>query len=174
MKPMTQREGVELVWSQPKLTSREFDLRDGNDLVATLKWHRPLGSLATGETASGAWTFKRAGFLRPRVEIWTVSPKAEFAQFEAGWAGGGRLLLPHDRGYYWRQRRFWQNEWAFEDEHGAVALTFNSDSFVLKRTVYVRLLGSGYGADRPLLAVLGLYLMVLSGDEATAALLACG
>ncbi len=167
MKASTLSAGKVLVWSQPKITSREFELRDGPELLATLKWHSVIGSLATGEAAGGSWTFKRAGFLRPRVLIRVAGGTEQSAQYEAGWAGGGRLLFPDGHGYYWRQRSFWRNEWAFEDERSGIVAQFNADLFIFKKTVQLRIGAIKHDeSDRPLLALLGLYLMILSNDDA--------
>jgi len=171
MKSMTQCTGKELVWSQPKMSKREFELHDGADLVATLKWHRSSGSLATGVAFASSWTLKRAGFLRPRVVVRNVDSAENMAQFEAGWAGGGRLFLSNGHGYFWRQRSFWRNEWAFEDEQGRVVVQFRADVFILKRTVQLTVVDvNGDGPYGSLLAVLGLYLMVLSHDDSLATL----
>lgn len=161
----------ELVWSQPMLSKREFELHSGSDLVATLKWHRPFGSLATGQYADEAWTFKRAGFLRPRVTVRLPGSEIDFAQYEAGWAGGGQLLLSGGRGYYWRQRSFWHNVWAFENETGEIVTQFRADMHVLKYKVLLSIPDIGQSApDRSLLSMLGLYLLILSDEDTTTAL----
>jgi hypothetical protein len=38
MKSLDKFGGRELIWSQPRLSKREFELRSGSELVATLKW----------------------------------------------------------------------------------------------------------------------------------------
>jgi hypothetical protein len=58
---------VSLRWVQPDVVDRRDQRRAGDAILATLRWENLLGSLATGETAEGRWTLKRAGFLRPRV-----------------------------------------------------------------------------------------------------------
>src|SRR5262245_2644107 len=56
-----------LRWVQTGSLPRGFELRAGKEGLATLRWQKMLGSLAVGESASGAWSFKRGGFLNPRV-----------------------------------------------------------------------------------------------------------
>lgn len=173
MKSLDKLGGCELVWSQPMLSRREFELHSGSDLVATLKWHRQFGSLATGECADGAWTFKRAGFLRPKVIVRPADSEVEIAQYEAGWAGGGQLLFSGGRGYYWRQRSFWHNVWAFENETGEIVTQFRADLHVFKHKVQLTILDVGKsGPDRTLLSILGLYLMILSDEDTTTAVTA--
>lgn len=166
MRPIALIRANELTWSQPKMSRREFELRDERDVVATLKWHGEIGSLATGELADRAWTLKRAGFLRPRVIIRTLNTTEQIGQYEAGWAGGGRLLYPDGHGYFWRQRSFWKNEWAFEDERGGIVAVFGAEFFIMKRRVHLQFVGNDRNSpDQPLLAILGLYLMILSNDD---------
>lgn len=60
----------ELSWSQrSSLLKREFDLRAGGTLVATLKFRSMLGSFATAEGGDGCWTFKRVGFWQNKATI---------------------------------------------------------------------------------------------------------
>lgn len=175
MKSLSDCSKKELNWSQPKLLKREFELRDGSEVVGRLNWHRPFGSLATGEVAEGSWTFKRAGFLRPRVIVRPVDSDQAVARYEAGWAGGGRLLYPGGHGYHWRQRSFWKTEWAFEDERGQIVAQFQADQFVLKESVRLTLADvKSSRPDHALLALLGLYLMILSNDDAVTAVVVTG
>lgn len=96
MKSLTNSPHQELVWSQPQLAARFYELRDDCDLYATLKWERSTGSLAHGESDDGKWSFKRSGFLRPRVIVRELGSSSDLATFEAGWAGAVSCCLPMD------------------------------------------------------------------------------
>jgi hypothetical protein len=65
-----------LVWSQPKAMRREYQLSNGNELVGWLRFEKFSGSLATAEVASQNWTFKREGFLHPRVTVRAQIPRS--------------------------------------------------------------------------------------------------
>ena len=67
----------ELLWRQTHALKQEYALRAGDEVLATLRWQKPFGSLALAKTAEGGWTFKRSGFWQPRVTA------------AAGAAGGG-------------------------------------------------------------------------------------
>ena len=69
MEPLSNLEQAGLSWIQPKARERFFELRSGDPLFATLSFRSGFGTMATAETAEGSWTFKRAGFLNPRISI---------------------------------------------------------------------------------------------------------
>jgi hypothetical protein len=63
--------GRELSWMRRK-TSRPpvYDLCDGNEIVATLRFHDGSGTSATAECADGCWTLtRRVGFIQTQVTI---------------------------------------------------------------------------------------------------------
>ncbi len=67
MTPAGSVESGPLVWKQGAATQRHYELRAGEALVAELDFLKAFGTLARGRAASGAWTFKRTGFLSPVV-----------------------------------------------------------------------------------------------------------
>src|SRR6266849_9596869 len=69
-----------------KLASRL--LADG-EVAATLTWARSWGSLATGKSGGSEWTFKRLGFLRPRVTVRGTGSDSNLAVLSINWAGEG-------------------------------------------------------------------------------------
>jgi hypothetical protein len=46
-----------------------FELLAGDVGIESLSWRGRSGSLASAQTAGGAWTLKRVGFLNPRVSV---------------------------------------------------------------------------------------------------------
>src|SRR5262245_28986273 len=90
--------GRELEWTQPGAMKREFELRVGDEIVATLKFRSLFGSFATAVTADGSWTFKRVGFWHTRVTICPAESDREIATFRnATWTAGGTLELSDGR-----------------------------------------------------------------------------
>jgi hypothetical protein len=75
MKKINELAGGELVWVQLARLKQEFELRAGDDVIATLRWQR--SSLAIAETADQSWTFKREGFWHPHRHV-------------SAWLGGRR------------------------------------------------------------------------------------
>jgi hypothetical protein len=65
--PMTPFHAGPLVWKQDAARQRRFELHAAEERIAVLEFLKTFGTLARGEAASGAWTFKRTGFMSPIV-----------------------------------------------------------------------------------------------------------
>jgi hypothetical protein len=168
--------GGPLYWIQPKTFERRFELRAGDgSLVASLRWERACGTLATAVSAEGGWTFKRVGFLNPRVTVREVGGEENVAIYYPKFWGDGVLECPGGRVYQWRSTNFWRNHWCFADADGNVLLCFKpgrgksrwSDLFKTQAIVDVEPQGQAV-AELPLLVLLGWYLMILHQDDAAA------
>jgi hypothetical protein len=59
--------GVSLQWKQPHLTTPAFELLEGDEVFATLKFRNSFGTYAEGTTAEGSWSFKSQGFIKTHV-----------------------------------------------------------------------------------------------------------
>jgi hypothetical protein len=156
-----------LRWTQSSALAREFELRAGEEVVGTLRWQKAFGSLALAEAADGAWTFKRAGFLCPRVTVRLPGSEMEVAEFKPGWAGEGTLRLADGRSYQWQKTSFWRSEWAFAGEVGTALVHFKPEFAFFKHAAEVRVEPAAVAVpDLSLLALLGWYLMILMSEDA--------
>jgi len=133
-------------------------------------WQKAFGSLALAEATSGTWTFKRSGFLRPKVTVRVPESDTEVAVFAAGWGGEGTLSLSNGRSYHWQSTNFWQSKWAFTNEAGEPIVQFKAEFAFLKLSAEVNVEPVAVALpDLSLLAVLGWYLMVLLSDDTAGA-----
>jgi len=88
----------ELKWVQPSAWKMQYELRTGDELIATLRFRSSFGSFATAESEDGCWTFKRVGFWRTRATIRGCESETNIAMFKNNtWSGGGALELPDGR-----------------------------------------------------------------------------
>jgi hypothetical protein len=159
--------GRALHWMQPSVLKREFELLCGNEVVGTLRWQKAFGSLALAEGADGAWTFKRSGFLRPKVTVRPAGSETEAAVFKPSWGGEGTLSFSDGRCYQWHHTSFWHSEWAFTNEAGEPLVHFKPDFALFKHAAEVTLEPSAVSVpDLSLLTLLGWYLMVLMSEDA--------
>jgi hypothetical protein len=184
----------ELIWRQPSAMKQHYELRAGDEVLATLRWEKNWGSLATARTAEGAWTFKRAGFWQQRVAVWPAGEAREVATFTPKWTGDGALVVAGGRTFRWAGKGFWGLEkfWqAGEDtpplvgfkHQGAIRtearVVLSPAAAVLPETVQLDDLyrplppeamapPSAPLAELPLLVTLGFYLMVLEVMDSAA------
>jgi len=161
--------GLELQWPQPRLLRREFELRADGTVIATLRWASAFKSLAVAEVAGRRWTFKRAGFLRPRVTVRTLGSEADLAIAEMAWAGAARIAFASGTRYRWEQTSVWRSEWAVLAEDGSPRLTFRTGLAMRRRGRLEIDPAAGRLEELPILATLGWYLIVLSAEDAAAA-----
>lgn len=165
----------EMRWVQPEQRERRFELRSGDDVVARLDWQKMLGTLATARTAAGEWTFKRSGFLSPRVTARAPGSDADVAIFVPAVNGNGTLETV-GRKFAWKNVSFWGNSWAFLSQDGKPLVTFKPGcglDTILRLETQVSVAPDAAGLpELPLLLALGWYLMMLMADDTAAAVAA--
>lgn len=151
----------ELKWTQPGAMKMHFELHAGEELAATLRFRSSFGSLATGESADGCWTFKRAGFFQTRLTIRACGEETDIAVFRNNtWSGGGTLELPGGRKLL-ATTNFWQTNLEFKTESGETLLRFKSGGLIhLSALVEIQREAIGL-AELPWLVMLGWYLIVM-------------
>jgi len=177
MEPLNITPDIRPQWYQPKALERTFELRDVNRLFGTLRFVKPFGSLAAASLAAGDWTFKRVGFLRPRVTVRRRDQETDLAVYEPkGWGVEGELQFAAGRSYGWKAANFWKTKFNFVDGAGKTLVTFKpgtedskwSDIFKFQALVEIEPSASRL-EDLPLLVALGWYLMILHHEDASSA-----
>ncbi len=94
-----------------------FDLASGDARVATLRWARHGGSLATAELSTGSWTLKRGGFLNPRVTVRAAGADADVARLSAH-VSSHRIEVRGGRTYHFRRAGLLVPAWKVSTESG--------------------------------------------------------
>jgi hypothetical protein len=159
-----------LLWTQPSAFQRVFELHAGDDVVGTLRWDKALGSLALAESSDGVWSFKRSGFLRPKVTVRVPGSETEVAIFKPSWGGEGTLRFSDGRCYQWQHTSFWRSQWALANETGESLIHFIPEFAMFEHAAEVTLEPRAESTpDLSLLTLLGWYLVVLMAEEAAAA-----
>jgi hypothetical protein len=166
MRPISQGTDQELLWTQPAALKREYVLSAGNEVLATLRFHR--GTLAAAETGGGRWTFKRQGFWQPRVTVRLPDSDADIALFHPRWTGGGQLEFQQGRTLRLSSANLWQSEWLWQ-ENNRPLIRFKGRHGIVKAHGAVEIDPSA--ADDPdlaLLVTLGWYLILLYAQDMAA------
>jgi hypothetical protein len=170
MKTMREVLDRTLLWTQTSAFQRVFELHAGDDVAGTLCWQKAFGSLALAESSDGVWTFKRSGFLRPKVTVRLPGSETEVAEFKPGWGGEGILRFADGHCYQWQHTSFWRSQWAFANDANEPLVRFKPDFAFFKHAAEVTIEPRAVSnPDLSLLTLLGWYLMVLMAEEAAGA-----
>lgn len=174
MKKFAEVAGRQLEWSQPSAFQMHYELRAGDDRVATLRFRSSFGSFATAESAEGCWTFKRVGFWATRVTIRECGSDAEIGTFRNNtWKGGGTLELPGGRSLL-ATTNVWQTKLAFQDEAGAALIQYKRSGVVhLSAIVEIEPVAASI-PELPFIVALGWYVTVMMNMDSGAAGVAAG
>jgi hypothetical protein len=157
----------ELEWRQPEALRRFYRLTSGGREVATLRFEKLLGSLATGEYGQRQWTFKRTGFFSPRASVREAGSETDVATFTPNFGGGGSVAFASGRRYRLVHKNFWGTEWAFRAEDGTDAIVLSGPHGVFKAGGSARVAQSVAGLPEiPVMLLLIWYLRVLMNEDA--------
>jgi hypothetical protein len=159
---------VHLAWKQPKVLKSRYELVAGSERVGTLHFSNSFGSLATGESADGTWTFKRVGFFRQVATIRTAGSEVDFAQFQnKTWSGGGSIVLPGGRKFL-ATTNTWETRFEWSLEGGGVLFRFKTGG-IIRHTAEVEVTPAGAAAaEIPLLLLFSWYLSVMLARDSAA------
>ncbi len=174
MQPVDQLVGRELTWAQPSALRNEYRLTADREAVGGLRWEKAFGSLASGEVAGGRWTFKRVGFLHPRVTVRIAGSEVDVATMEPSWTGSGPVQFSDGRGYRWTKTSFWRSEWTMAAQDGRILIQFLPRASLRMRAMVVVDPSARSICELPVLLLLGWYLLVLMSQDAAVAVAASG
>lgn len=128
-----------LRWEQPSWLRRDFELRAGPDVVATLRWPSLFGWTALGETAEGRYRLRLVSIWRGTVLIHPGDSDAELAVWQPRWLGGGTVRFTGGRTFRIRRGDFWHRRWIVEDETGAPVFSLHARWHFLRERASVEL-----------------------------------
>lgn len=164
--------GLNLYWVQPRTFERQFELRTEDRLFGNLRFEKALGTLATGSSAAGRWTFKRVGFLNPRVTIREAGANDDLGVYWPKHWSGGWLEFVKGGKFHWKATNFWGTEWGFCDVQDRLLFVLKPGvekaklSDLLKTQAVVEIAPQSHAhAALPLLLLLGWYLMILHQED---------
>ncbi len=86
-----------------------------------MTWASTWGSLATGFSADGSWTFKRGGFIHPVITIREADSEKDLFVARVSWNGEATLEMPQVGTFRW-EPSFWRRRWVLIDELGSVVM----------------------------------------------------
>lgn len=153
-------------WRQESSGRRSYELIGEGERLATLHFLKSLGTLAECRMDEGTFTFKRTGFLHPRVTVRRSPYDQDIATMEMSIGGEGRLETIDGKRYTFQRLSFWRSRWGFFNEQGdpLMSLSIRSKMVGLEGEVEVNDRGRKDGKAVMLIS-LGWYLLVLMNQE---------
>lgn len=158
----------QLRWFHPQPTERYHELQGPEGKLASIRWAKERGTLATAQWGSQTWTFKRFGFLHPKVTIRQPHSEANIGRFDPDASGGGVLRLAGGLEYR-LVANFWRGEWRWTDPAGNDLVEFKRDfSVAEKNEGHITWLADGVDAERyHLVTLLGWYIVIMLAEDAS-------
>ena len=162
--------GGRLEWTQPSKDRRSFELLSNGERLATLTFIKPWGTLAECKMEGEAYTFKRTGFLRPKVTVRRSPFDEDIATMEVSLGGEGALEMLDGKRYTFHRLSFWKARWGLTNEAGDLLVSMRLHNKLLRFEGEAVLEDKGRKEGKMVLLMsLGWYLMVLMTQESTAA-----
>lgn len=166
---MTRRLPATLSWRQPKASQRTYELASEDQVLDVLSFPKLLGTLAETQAGGTRYTFKRSGFLNPKVTIRKAPFEQDIGTMAVSWRGDGAVSMDNGRRYALRRPSVWAFHWQISDEGDGVMADIRSIPGLLRFEGKVDITERGSGnADILLLLALAWYMMVLIRQEGAA------
>ena len=116
--------GQPLKWIQPRAFKLEYELHDGDSVVATLRYPRFFDTFAIAECADGTWTFQGGDFRQPTVCIRAFRADTDLAELKKNmWTGAGILEFPDGRKYRATVSGYKASGYDFKTEAGEMVVS---------------------------------------------------
>lgn len=165
MQPIKDINGLNLLWSQPRMSEPLYELSLDGRLLAVLGFKNAFGSLAEGITDAGIFSFKRQGFLKTQVTIRLKGDENNLAVYHTStWSGGGTLELKDGRKFNVNSN-FWDSQFEISDANETpVILYHNIGGFKLHGDMVI-LSETSLENELPWMVLLGWYLAVMMSRE---------
>lgn len=164
--------GQELRWTRPHFFQSAYELRVGDEVLATV---RRAGTFKTYDVAVAEgqqWTFRRAGsFWKSWTAIYAgevqdanaqIPPVATYTRVR----GGGQLTFSNGRSYNWTARSRWRSIWAWTGLDGVPLLSMKTSKrlTIAPEAIYL--------PELPLLVLFAFHLMRIAEEQAAASVAA--
>lgn len=118
-----------LTWNQPKGLRQEYELRFGNDLIATLKFPKMLSTNAIAESGDGSWALERTGVFNTKITIRNIDSETPLASYTARpFKGGGFIVLEEGKKFIVRNDR-WHARFELQTEEEESLFELKSRGF---------------------------------------------
>lgn len=166
---LQQYTGQELIWESSHTAKRTYELRAGDQVLATLTQPSAWNQRRTGSSDEGAFSFARVGVFRQRIVITNATSGAEVANMPpSGRSRDSIVTLPDGRTYFWHKANVWGTKWAWLDSTEQPVMSFKqSGGFTIRCEVTIEP-AAATDPHLALLAQLGWFQMLLAQADIAA------
>ena len=155
---------MQLTWA--KTGDGKFELRAIEKVYATIKWAKSDGSLATGETSEGIWTFKRAGFFKPFVTVRLSGNDTNLATLKPGSKNESRLEFAGKQTFIWKANKARRREMGFFDAYDRMVVGIATELHLNSYLMTIEDQPDKYKPEEfSVLLLMGCYLNVLNEKD---------
>lgn len=105
---------------------RGFEVKQSEQIVATLKCLRVWSSEFLAETPGVKWIIRRGGFWGNKGEIQDAASKQQIAVFKWGWGGKCELLFADGQTFFVVTRGCWHPVWTVTTQAGQPVLQLHA------------------------------------------------
>ncbi len=157
-----------LTWTKPRLFKSNYELRFGDELLATLRFQRIFRSAAIAEGEDGCWIFDRRGILKRRTIVRLCGSSTTAATFRKNtWKEGGRLELSDGRTFT-VIASLWKHSLEIQTDAGETLIQMNSRG-VFRPSAKVQMYRTClHVPEFPWMVMLGWYLIIMMKRDAAA------
>jgi hypothetical protein len=157
-----------LTWTKPRVFQSKYELRFGDELVATLCFKKFFRSAAIAECGDGCWMFDRVGAFKRRSVVRLCSSDAIVGTFKKNtWKEGGCLELSDGRKFT-ALASLWKNTLEFQTDIGEILIHTKTRGVFRPSTTVQMYRKCLHVPEFPWMVMLGLYLFVMMKRDAAA------
>lgn len=159
-----------LSWRQLSATQRNYELVSGGQVIASLRFVKTLGTLAEAQIKGVTYSFKRIGFIHPKITIRKAPFEQDIGAVEMSWRGTGTAVMNNGRRYLLKRASTWGGKWEVLDDNGEALATMKLRRGFLRIEADVSVHEKGSrDSDLVLMLALELYIVVLIQQDSAAA-----
>jgi hypothetical protein len=160
--------GQELRWVRPHFFQNMYELRAGDEAVATVRCVGVFRTYDVGVAEGQQWTFRRAGSVWKSWtaiysgEVQEVNEQTQPVATYTRVRGGGQLTFSDGRSYTWTAVSRWRSIWAWTGPDGVPLLTMKTSKRLTIAPEAIDL------PELPLLVLFAFHLMRIAEEQAAA------
>lgn len=111
---------------------RGFELKQNDQIVATLRRPSVWSSNFLAATAKENWVIRRGGFWGSKAEIVDAASQQPIAYFKSAWGGKGTLTFADGQTFFVVTRGWWHPVWTVATETGQPILQLHTREKVVR------------------------------------------